>query len=463
MPDNDSSLPDVSTRLRALSSVKLAAARRWVGESQWFMASIASIAGVLLGYVMVVAATPLSRWLPSELWVISIADARDVMLAFIGVEITALSIVMSLTMIAIQSAASQFSNRLLRYYIRDKVQQTVFAVIAGSTAYFVTVSAILGMGRPGDVARPSLGLAVLLLMASGVALIVQVNHTLQNVRLEVILGRVVKTTARAFARMQAAYCEVPYTMNGELQFSDSAAPVMAHCSGYVAFEETKLLLKMASHHRYLVRVDVEVGNHALEGMPVGCVEAEDPNESISDQALRQVSESMGLSELRNPSLDPGLGLRLLVDIAVKALSSSLNDPYTAGKAVDHIATLLKGLVDQDLGPRVLLDCEGIPRVQMCGRRLRDYLALCCDQIARYGANEPLIVLRLLKMARDLGSAARTDADRNGAVAVLDATMAEVERMMPDPEWRAKLQILAEEAKEVVADGSPPSSDWPVEL
>lgn len=463
MPNSQVTYSDLFTRLSGILRVRMEEFSLWIREAQWFVALLASFAGILTAYVMIVSAGPIARLLPEESWVTTVSEARAVLLAFIGVEITALSIVMSLTMVTLQSAASQFSNRLLRYYVSDKVQQSVLGVIAGSTAYFVAVSAVLGIEGRGAIPRPSLGLAVLLLMASGVALIVQVNHTMQMVRLEIILGRVVSATQRAFGRMRASFAEVNYVMGAVLPLTDAAVPVLAHQSGYVAFEETKALLKMAAHHNYMVRVDVEVGNHAVKGQPVGWVQPSNPDEPVPESVLLQVSESMGLNQLRNPSLDPGLGLRLLVDIAVKALSPSVNDPYTAAKSIDHIGVTLTGLVDQDLGERTLLDQESSPRVQLCGRTLADYLALATDQIARYGSHEPIIVLRLIKLARDVGGAARSDSDRTGAIRVIDQTMAEIEREMHDPDWLDKLRDLSADTKRSIADGVMSQSPWPIEL
>ncbi len=463
MPQSQVTFSDLSTRLTGTAKVRAEEFSRWIREAQWFIAFLASLVGVGVAFLMVLSAGPIARAMPAETWVTDVTEARSVLLAFIGVEITALSIVMSLTMITLQNAASQFSNRLLRYYVRDKVQQTVLGVIAGATAYFVTVAAILGLEGTGEVPRPSLGLAVLFLMASGVALIVQVNHTMQIVRLEIVLGRVVKATRAAFDRIRETYSGVDYVMGAALPLSDRAVPVLAHMSGYVAFEEVRSLLRMATHHGYMIRVDVEVGNHAVKGQTVGWVEPSNPDEPIPESLLLQVSESMGFNELRNPSVDAGLGFRLLVDIALKALSPAVNDPYSAAKSVDHIATILISLVGQDLGERTLLDMEGNPRVQLCGRTLIDYLALAADQLARYGAREPVVILRLIKLARDVGSAAQSEDDRAGVLRVVDQVMLEVEREMRDPDWLARLRELSAEAKSAISAGVVSRAPWPTEL
>ncbi len=82
-------------------------------ESQWLLALIGSLIGFIVGYIMVRYNAAIAAAVPGETWVTSSSEARSILLAFIGVEITALSIVMSLTMITVQSASSQFSSRLI--------------------------------------------------------------------------------------------------------------------------------------------------------------------------------------------------------------------------------------------------------------------------------------------------------------------------------------------------------------
>ena len=73
------------------------------------------------------------------------------------------------------------------------------------------------------------------------------------------------------------------------------------------------------------------------------------------RALRSGSE-------RSFDQDPALALRLLADIALRALSPAINDPTTAVQALDGISDLLRGLVRRDLGTEVVDGADQTPRV-----------------------------------------------------------------------------------------------------
>ena len=93
--------------------------------------------------------------------------------------------------------------------------------------------------------------------------------------------------------------------------------------------------------------------------------------------------------------DIGFGIRQLVDVACKALSPAINDPYTAVQAVDHLSVIFSKLGPRPLGDVVLRDGVGV--VILPGRRFDELLSLACGLIRRYGAREPTVLLALLRL------------------------------------------------------------------
>ena len=60
-------------------------------------------------------------------------------------------------------------------------------------------------------------------------------------------------------------------------------------------------------------------------------------------------------------------MRRLADVAAKALSAAVNDPYTAVQAVDHLSVILAALATRPFGNQILTDGDGIPRVHLPAR------------------------------------------------------------------------------------------------
>jgi len=101
-----------------------------------------------------------------------------------------------------------------------------------------------------------------------------------------------------------------------------------------------------------------------------------------------------LARERTFEQDPKYPLRLLVDIAIKALSPAINDPTTAVQALDQIEDLLRRLGRRVLNAGCVADDQGIVRLIFPTPTWEDYLTLAFDEIRQYGASSVQVIRRL---------------------------------------------------------------------
>jgi uncharacterized membrane protein len=118
---------------------------------------------------------------------------------------------------------------------------------------------------------------------------------------------------------------------------------------------------------------------------------------------------------RTQKQDAALGIRQLVDIACKALSPAVNDPYTAVQAIDHLSVIFCALAVRPLGDDVAADPTGRGVVIVPGRRFGDYLATMCGLLRRYGCAEPTVALALLGLLHKCATVLADDPARWAAV------------------------------------------------
>ena len=104
--------------------------------------------------------------------------------------------------------------------------------------------------------------------------------------------------------------------------------------------------------------------------------------------------AISLAEERTYEQDPKYPIRLLVDIAIKALSSAINDPTTAVQAIDQLDDILHRLGQHKLGDIQLLDSDGIVRLTYRMPSWEDFLRLSFDEIRQYGADSVQVMRRL---------------------------------------------------------------------
>jgi uncharacterized membrane protein len=301
--------------------------------------------------------------------------------------------------------------------------------------------------------RPALGLAMLLLVVCEGTLVFQVLQTLQLMRVENLVRQVRKNTlatARALEHFRSADAAPTPALRAPTRATRNAWPLRAPGNGFIVSVDSGALLELATEDRLVVHLERAVGEPVVQGEEVGWLEAEAPG-----SAEARVWRAIHLDHWRGTDRDVALGVRQLVDVAIKALSPGINDPYTAVEALDQLTFLLCEMSRMPLGPRVLADGSGTPRVFLHGLALRDFLALATDQILRYGAAEPAVTLHLLRLAAAVGGRAREAEDRRAARGLLRDILAVAEQAHPEASGDSPLRRHAE-ALEQALDGGP----WP---
>ena len=105
---------------------------------------------------------------------------------------------------------------------------------------------------------------------------------------------------------------------------------------------------------------------------------------------------------RTSAQDVGYGLRQLVDVALKALSSGINDPTTAVHAIGHIGTLLCQYAGRTWGPMVLSGADDEPRVVIRRATFPQLLDVGVSGCLHYGDSDPDVLVRIAELLGEVG-------------------------------------------------------------
>ena len=124
--------------------------------------------------------------------------------------------------------------------------------------------------------------------------------------------------------------------------------------------------------------------------------------AAADDARLRASVAMGPE--RTIEQDPTFALRVIVDIAIKALSKAINDPTTAVLAIDQLHRLLRAVGRRHLHDDIVRDAGGNPRVLFKTPDWNDFVQLSCREIRLYGAENYQVARRLRAMLENLQAA-----------------------------------------------------------
>lgn len=345
------------------------------------------------------------------------SGGRALLTALVGGLVTALSVVFSLTITGLQTVHQQYSPRLLRNFVRDRGTKLTLGVFAGTVAYLL---AVLRSMPPADSGEPVPRVAILggmvLFMACVGVVAYFAQHITNSVRVHDVMQRVVTETRQAFDRaLRTAELGVRRSaVLGPLpEPGGNALPIVAHRTGYLHDVDLDTLARVAEETGCGVRLRVAVGELVLEGTTLAFVWplprfAASIDTEIWGQAL---CSACAFGPSRSEDVDVAYGFRQLVDVAVRAMSPSLNDPYTAMQAIDHLTVLTCDIARRGVPNNVLQFADHHVLVAVPSLDLIDYVRLACDQPRRYGVQEPAVAVRLLGLIRDVATHAHPDANK----------------------------------------------------
>ncbi|HEY6596619.1 MAG TPA: DUF2254 domain-containing protein [Asanoa sp.] len=343
-------------------------------------------------------------------------DARTLLIGISSTMVTVIALLLGLAVVALQLSSTQFSPRLLRNFLRDRPNQVVLGVFVGTFAYsaggLFTVG-ISGGQRVDEFPRFAVSVAIALLFLSLALLVFFADHLVHSIQVDAIM-RVVERNTLPLVRAAEFSSEEPTP-----EPPAWAARVPSSVSGYLQRVDVSRLAAEAAQHGFAVRLRPRIGEHVVAGTTFAWVwrpTAGDTPPDVARLGRQALYRYTRLGFERTLEQDPSFGLRQLVDMACKALSPAVNDPYTAVQAIERLSVLYAELATRPVGDCVVRDPRGAVVAVVAGRRFAEHLALGCGLIRRYGAREPTVAYALLRM---LTTCAELAGDRPGRRAAID--------------------------------------------
>jgi uncharacterized membrane protein len=308
--------------------------------SYWFVPGLMVLAGIVLAIV----ALPLDLLLgdTGEVvpWFGSMgADAaRAILTTIASTMVTVAGVVFSITIVVLQLASSQFGPRLLRNFMTDLGNQIVFGTFTATFVYCL-VMLISVRGDPhGFVPVVGIWIGLMLALASIGVLIYFIHHIAQGIRVERVVQNVAADLEQALDRLfLEAIGHDPPASDAKRQIpadlESRGRPVCTVLSGYIQAIDAALLMEIARDRDLLLVLEHRPGDFISERMRLLYAY---PAERVADEVAAGLRECFAVGIDRTPPQDPGFVSQQLTQIALRALSPGINDPYTAVECINRL-------------------------------------------------------------------------------------------------------------------------------
>jgi uncharacterized membrane protein len=339
------------------ASKRVFRARIWLASAMWVPVLAANLGAIALALLLPALDRRLHQ---SERLPVSIGAAQQIFGALAAGMITFAGITFSAVFVAAQLQTSSYSPRLATRLRRDPVIIAGLALPTATATYALFALAAIGretdrLGRDAVPAATVIaGLLLLIVTIGGFVALVQRAFDLTQI------GGILRSLMR---RAHAVVEDVHPVTDGfpeaaEFAPADGHAAECTHVGrpGVVAAVDRSALLRLARQTGGFVEVLPRVGQYVPTGMTTLRVHG-----GHAAPARPHARRVLMLARQRTIDQDPAFAIRILVDIAIRALSPAINDPTTAVQVLDRIEDLLVDLYRRRPGPSLVLGDDGVPR------------------------------------------------------------------------------------------------------
>ena len=389
-------------------------------STYWFVPSIvtllAAASGALLTHIdrTIVEIPPWMGWAYGG----GADGARALLSAIAGSAITVVSVTFSVLVVALTVASQHFGPRLLNSFMRDSTSQLVLGTFTGTFAYcLVVLRSVQGDG--GDrysafVPHLAVTGGVLLTLVSVAILIYYVHHVASSMQVSEITSHVAHDLERSIERVypeefgegaEAVALATPAP-------PPSAVEVCADRSGYLQEIDSEEVFEAARRADATVWMIARPGDFIITGRPIAAVDPAPPDGTRLQEALRSACV---FGNDRTSRQDVSFAAQQLVEVALRALSPGVNEPFTAITCVDRLGQGLAHLARRQIPSALRLDEGGRLRVVAIPRRFSDLLNETVEPIVLHAGRTPQVLRRLHTVLDILAEVARRPEDREAIV------------------------------------------------
>lgn len=332
--------------------------RSWwmaVNASYWFYPALFSILAAIIAFsTILIDRAGASQWLADAQWLSPARPegARNILTVIAGSMIGVASTVFSITIAAVAYASGNYGPRLLTNFMEDRGNQLSLGTFIATFVFSVIVlRAVRGANESsagiepdiaaaaGFVPQLSLALATVLAAVAIAVLVYFLNHIPSSIRINTVLEGI---GARLITQIEDRYPD--RNSGAEPKESPRGLSVLGQGRGYVQYIDHEKLATLAAQWGGRIALRLRTGDFVHPSVALADLIGIAPNDDTDDCIRR----CFALGAMRTPVQDPEFLIDELVEIAMRALSPGINDPFTAITAMHWLGAATAEFARRDL-------------------------------------------------------------------------------------------------------------------
>ncbi|TWT93855.1 DUF2254 domain-containing protein [Stieleria varia] len=404
--------------------------------SYWFLPALMALTAIIASQFFVwLDRVYGDDWL-RDFWWASLNQpdgARSLLATVAGSMITVTGVTFSLTILAVSYATSHFGPRLLDNFMRDRGNQITLGVFVATFLYCLLVLRSVRTGQTSDnaletevfVPQLAITIAIALTLASVGVLIFFIHHIPESISITHVLNGI---TEMIDAKTDDFFPERIGSTKSQPIVSEpdwgNGVEVNCRTQGYLQGVDAKSLMKFAVENELVVNLKVRPGDHLLENQVIAivCQAVTKPTEQTPDADfyVDHIHSTLAIGDSRTPTQDIFFAINQFVEIAIRALSPGVNDPFTAIQCIDRLAQAMTRISQRHLPSRFRVDDDDTLRIVAAQPNWDQIVHAAFGQLAPYAAADANVSRHLTGTIESLVSVSQS-AELNDSLRRFQAT------------------------------------------
>jgi uncharacterized membrane protein len=328
-------------------------------------------------------------------------SARYVLSTIAGAMLTVAGTVFSITLVALTLASSQFGPRLLRNFMYDPINQMVLGMYVATFLYnLLVLRAVKSAGDEEFIPDISIMFAIILAAASIILLVVFIHHISIGIQADQVIADVNKNLNKSIKKLfpiDLGKEDVPAdpekdkkAMLARLKVRSS---VTSTRNGYLEAIDNDTLMEIAHEHDLLLILPYRPGDYIVENMDIITVCSQ---KTCNDKLKNKIRKAFIIGRVRTPAQDAGFSIHQMVEVASRALSTGVNDPFTAITCIDNLMECMCYLTKARFPSPYRYDDKHTLRVIAKPVTFAGMMDAAFNQIRQSGMDTPAVMIRLME-------------------------------------------------------------------
>lgn len=374
-----------------------------INASYWFFPALFSLIAFTLSFVTVhLDRNGAAEWLGEFSWLQPARPegARTVLTVIAGSMIGTAATVFSITIAAVAYASGNYGPRLLTNFMEDRGNQVSLGVFIATFVYAVMVLRVVrsederaasaadaaATSLPGFTPQLSLLVATAMAIWAVAVLVYFLHHIPSSIRINTVLQGIGKRFVRDVKT------RFPEEEGGREPGQQNAGePVSARANGYIKIIDFERLQDIASGAEGCIALKLRTGDFVHRGVPL----VEVSGTELTDDLARDIRDCFVTGGMRTATQDLEHLIDELVEIALRALSPGINDPFTAITASHWLSAGMAELAQRNLDRGPEQDGYDWEHVQPLDDDFEHFLNRGFGAIRASAAGNPMAAVKFL--------------------------------------------------------------------